>query len=119
MELIVVIMVFSIYTGAIAAPLALFILARRTGHGPLWLVPVGICSVLIWVAIIMGFLSEFLDVAISGHVLEIAGVAAVVAFAVLAVLGLVMVTKAWPDRAARTDTPFHTGRFGAMVTDIE
>lgn len=119
MDLVVLIMVLSIYVGAIAAPLSLFILARRTGHGPAWKGLLAVCSALVWVALILGFLHEFLDVEISRDVLEIAGVAAVLSFGLLAVLSLVLVTKAWPERPAPTEKRFAAGRFAPLAADIE
>lgn len=119
MDLVVLIMVLAIYVGAIAAPLSLFILARRTGHGPAWKGLLGLCTALVWVALILGFLQEFLNVSISRDVLEVAGFAAVISFAALAVLSLVLVTKSWPDRTAPKEHRYPAGRFTPFAADIE
>lgn len=120
MDPIVLIMVLSIYTGAIAAPLSLFFLARRTGHGPAWQAGIALCAAFVWVALILGFLREFLDVAISRDLLEIAGLAAVLSFAALALVGLVMATKAWPEADEAAQKPrYHGARFSPFAADIE
>jgi len=119
MELIVLIMVLSIYTGAIVAPLALFILARRTGHGIGWQGLIGACAGTIWVALILGFLREFLEVQIGRSLLELAGVAAVLSFAVLAVISLIIVMKSWPARVATQERRFQPGPFNSLAADIE
>lgn len=119
MDLSVLIMVLSIYVGAIAAPLSLFILARRTGHGPGWKGLLALCTATVWVALILGFLREFLNFDISRDILEVAGFAAVLSFALLAVLSLILVTKAWPERRAAPETRFAAGRFGPLAADIE
>lgn len=119
MDSIVLIMVLSIYVGAIAAPLALFILSRRTGHGAIWQSLVGACAALIWAALVLGFLREFLNVQISRDLLELAGLGAVLSFAILAVVALVMVSRPWSDRAATKEARYHAKRFSPFVTDIE
>lgn len=119
MDLVVLIMVLSIYVGAIAAPLSLFILARRTGHGTLWKGVLAVCTGMVWVALVLGFLREFLDVAISRDVLEVAGFVAVLSFGVLAILSLVLVTKAWPTRPVQPEQRFTANRFAPFAADIE
>ena len=119
MDLIVLVMVISIYVGAIAAPLSLFILARRTEQGPIWQGLVGLCTALVWLALMLGFLREFFDLSVPRDVLEIAGAAGMVSFAMLAIMGLVMVTRAWPAKVARNRAVRST-RLGPLVAaDIE
>ena len=123
MDSIVLIMVLSIYAGAIAAPISLFILARRTGHGPAWQAVIGVCAACVWLALLLGFFREFVDVEISRELLELAGAAAVVSFAVLGIVALVMVTRPWPNDIASAKTAsearFSNPRFSPFAADIE
>ena len=117
MDFVVPVLIISIYVGAIAAPMAVWILARRTEQSFVIHGLAGLCTALIWLALFLGFLHELLGVAVSRGLLEAVGAAAVVAFATLAVLSLVMVVRAWPKAPEARDFP--RGRIGPLVADIE
>ena len=120
MDLIVLMMVLSIYIGAIAAPLSLLILARRTNQGPVWQWMVGMCAAIVWVGLILGLLREVFDLPLPRDVLELAGAAAMLAFAALAILGLLMVTRDWPTAAERSERRAPPRRLGPLAAaDIE
>lgn len=119
MEPIVFILLAAIYISAVAAPLSLFILARRLGQGPLWQGVISICTGLIWLALILGLAREVMDIQVANHLLEAAGVMAVLAFATLAVVGLVMVTRTWPSASDAKDPISRLGDIRSWATDIE
>lgn len=121
MDPIVLILVISIYIGSVAAPLSLFILARRTGHGPGWQGFIALCTALIWVALILGMVQEFMNIPIGRAILEPAGVLAVLSFASLAVVSLIIVVKTWPVKVEDTDRETTTSapRIGPLAADIE
>lgn len=119
MDPIVWILVISIYVASIAAPLSLFILARRTGHGAGWQGFIAVCSGLIWIALVLGFAQEFMNIPVGRDILEPAGVLAVLSFTSLAVVGLVMVMKVWPEPTESTEEDRTTLRMRPFAADIE
>ncbi|MEM1273203.1 MAG: hypothetical protein AAGF88_05255 [Pseudomonadota bacterium] len=119
MESIVLIMVICIYVSAVAAPLAVYALSRRTGHGVGWQIAIAVCAVIIWVTLTLGFLQEMMDVTLLEGVLEPAGFLALVAFATLSMMALILAVKAWPGTAENVRRDHDMRPLGKLAADIE
>lgn len=96
MDATVWIMVIAIYASAVAAPLAVLAVARRSGHGAAWQGIAIVCAVVIWLILGLGFLQAFLNIPFFSGFLESFGFLGVAAFGILSVMGLVLALKRWP-----------------------
>ncbi|MEM9319796.1 MAG: hypothetical protein AAGA70_12445 [Pseudomonadota bacterium] len=77
-----------------------------------------ICAAIIWITLTLGFLHEMVNVRGLSEVLEPAGFLAVIAFATLSVLGLVLAKKSWPEKRP-TQRGFEARPMGKLAADIE
>ncbi|MBF9032245.1 hypothetical protein HKCCE3408_17740 [Rhodobacterales bacterium HKCCE3408] len=103
MDTTVTIMVISIYAGAVFAPLAVFVAARRTGHGPLWQGAALGCAAVIWLILILGFAQQFLELTFFADLLDRIAFLGVVALAVLSCLGFMIAVRRWPGETGDWD----------------
>lgn len=92
-------MVVSIYACAILLPLAVWSVARRTGHGPGWQAVILACGAVVWMVLALGFAQEFLSLTFFSDALDRFGFLAVVALAALSVTGFWLSVKRWPRRS--------------------
>ncbi|MEM9754692.1 MAG: hypothetical protein AAF914_01800 [Pseudomonadota bacterium] len=119
MDLTVSVILISLYIAAIAAPIAIFAAARRTGQGLAWLYSIGLCTAIIWGALALGLLRDAFTTALLETLVDRAGVAAMVAAALLSVIALTVALRPWPGVVEADPEPARPAGLGKLATDIE
>ncbi|MEM1342569.1 MAG: hypothetical protein AAGF68_09615, partial [Pseudomonadota bacterium] len=82
--------------GAILGPIAVLNAARRTAQSHVLVTVLMVSTALVWLVLGLAFVQEFLQLSLFDTLLVRLGFMAVVAFAIIAVIGFIISIRPWP-----------------------